>query len=90
MSDTITLMRERLAALEPQQLEIVDESAAHAGHAGAASGGGHYKLTVVSARFAGLNTLARHRLIYNLLGDLIPARIHALSIHTLVPAHADT
>lgn len=78
-------MRARLAALAPQRLEILDESAAHAGHAGAASGGGHFRLTIVSERFVGMSTVMRHRLVYQTLGDLIPHRIHALSVTTLSP-----
>jgi BolA protein len=90
MTDTAALIRARLAPLAPSTLDIVDESTAHAGHAGAAAGGGHYRLTIVADRFAGLNTLARHRLVYDLLADLIPGRIHALSILARAPAQADT
>lgn len=82
LSDTL---RERLAVLNPQHIEIVDESALHAGHAGARSGGGHYQLTLISPAFAGLNGVARHRLVYQAVGDLIPTRIHALSITALAP-----
>lgn len=85
MDDIIETMRLRLATLEPSDLDIEDESAAHAGHAGARSGGGHYRLTIVSPRFSGLNSLARHRSIYAALGDLMPGRIHALSITALAP-----
>ncbi|TNF55301.1 MAG: BolA family transcriptional regulator [Gammaproteobacteria bacterium] len=82
---TVDLMRERLASLAPEQVEITDESAAHAGHAGAASGGGHFHLVIVSNRFAGQNAVGRHRLIYQALGDLMGSRIHALSITALTP-----
>lgn len=85
MDDIIETMRLRLATLEPSDLDIEDESAAHAGHAGVRSGGGHYRLTIVSPRFSGLNSLARHRSIYAALGDLMPGRIHALSITALAP-----
>jgi BolA protein len=85
LSDTAELMRSRLAALDPEDIEIVDESAAHAGHAGAVSGGGHYHLTIVSPRFTGQNVVNRHRLIYQALGDLMGNRIHALSISALTP-----
>jgi BolA protein len=85
MDDTIALMRQRLAALEPSELVIEDESAAHVGHAGARSGGGHYRLTIVSGKFAGLNSVARHRSIYTALGDLMATRIHALSITAFTP-----
>lgn len=83
--NTMELMEQRLAALDPESLHIDDESALHAGHAGARSGGGHYVLTIVSPRFSGLLTLARHRMIYNSLGDLLPSRIHALSIKAYAP-----
>lgn len=85
MTDTPAAIRARLAALEPQSVEIIDDSALHAGHAGARSGGGHYRLTIVSARFAGLGTVARHRLIYQTLGDLMKRDIHALAIDARTP-----
>lgn len=77
-------IRQRLAGLEPVLLEIVDDSAKHAGHAGN-SGGGHFTLTVVSSQFSGKSQIMRHRLIYQALQDLIPTRIHALSISALTP-----
>ncbi|MEI7996477.1 MAG: BolA family protein [Methylococcaceae bacterium] len=82
---TIELMQERLAALHPTQIKIIDESHLHVGHAGSASGGGHYKLHIVSTQFAGLNTLARHRVIYSALGELMKHEIHALNIQALTP-----
>lgn len=85
MSDTIALMRQRLDALQPESVDILDDSANHAGHAGAASGGGHFHLTIVSKHFAGKPQVARHRLIYQALGDLMPAQIHALSIAAYTP-----
>lgn len=85
MNTTESLMRERLAALTPADLIIEDESAAHAGHAGAASGGGHFRLTLVSDAFVGQNAVGRHRLIYQALGDLMKTQIHALSITALTP-----
>lgn len=81
MTDRI---RERLVALEPESLVLEDESAQHKGHAGAA-GGGHYRLTIVSPRFRTLSTLARHRLVYETLGELMQRDIHALSISALTP-----
>ena len=78
-------IRERLAALQPDLIEIGDDSALHAGHAGAASGGGHYTVRIVSARFAGQNRVARHRLVYDTLGSLMQHQIHALALHTLAP-----
>jgi BolA protein len=82
---TAERIRERLASLAPEQVEITDDSAAHAGHAGAASGGGHFHLTIVSNRFAGQTAVGRHRLIYQALGDLMGSHIHALSITALAP-----
>ncbi len=79
------LIHQRLAALNPQEIHLHDDSAAHAGHAGAASGGGHFELTLVSPVFAGVNAVARHRLVYQALGDLIPSRIHALSLRAYAP-----
>ena len=83
--DTVSEMKRRLAVLEPEHIEIVDESALHAGHAGARSGGGHYQLTLIAAAFTGQNSMARHRAIYQALGDLMSTRIHALSITALAP-----
>jgi BolA protein len=81
-----TEMRRRLAALEPIQLELVDESAAHAGHAGAAVGGNtHWNLTLLSKKFSGLGRPERHRLIYQALGDLMQNPIHALAITARAP-----
>jgi BolA protein len=71
--------------LAPALLEIDDESAAHAGHAGAAAGGGHFSLLIVSAVFSGLPRLARHQQVLRQVADLIPHPIHALSIRALTP-----
>jgi BolA protein len=84
-ADTAARMRACLASLEPETLEITDESALHAGHAGARSGGGHYHLTIVSKHFVGQTMVARHRLVYQALGALMGSRIHALSITALSP-----
>jgi BolA protein len=79
------LIEQRLRAqLAPENLEIVDESGAHAGHAGA-RGGGHFAVTVVSSRFRGLSTLQRHRLVYDALGELMRSDIHALRLRALAP-----
>lgn len=78
-------MHARLAVLNPTILEIVDESRKHAGHAGARDGGGHYVLHIVSAQFAGNNTVARHRMIYSALGELMKRKIHALTIQAHTP-----
>ena len=82
---TTELIRERLVALEPETYTLEDESAQHHGHAGAASGGGHFRLTLVSPKFRNLSTLARHRLVYEAMGELMQREIHALSITALTP-----
>jgi len=74
-----------LATLDPESLELIDDSASHAGHPGARSGGGHYGLTIVSRHFAGRSRLERHRLVYPALAPLMQAKIHALALHTLAP-----
>ncbi|MBI5897804.1 MAG: BolA family transcriptional regulator [Rhodocyclales bacterium] len=78
-------MRASLAALEPSSVEIIDDSAKHAGHAGAKSGGGHYRLSIVSPHFAGRKTMERHRLVYDALGPLMKREIHALGITAKSP-----
>ena len=80
-----TQMRERLATLEPSSVEIGDDSALHAGHAGAAGGGGHFRLRIVSAKFARQGRVARHRLVYDALGTLMQHDIHALALTALAP-----
>jgi BolA protein len=83
-------MRERLAVLAPARLELLDQSAQHAGHAGAAPGGNtHWKLTIVSAAFAGKPTVARHRMVYQALGELMQNPIHALEISARAPNESD-
>lgn len=82
-------IRNRVAVLNPLSLEIEDDSALHAGHAGAKSGG-HYRMTMVSDAFIGKNTVARHRLIYGALGELMRTRIHALAILALTAEEAKT
>jgi BolA protein len=75
-------------AFQVQSLVIDDESHLHAGHAGAASGGGHFKLLIVAPEFKGLNLVARHRAIYAALNRHIPKEIHALTIVALAPDEA--
>ena len=75
--------------LAPNECEVEDESALHAGHAGAASGGGHYRVRLVSSRFEGQSRVARHRLVYDALHDMMQKDIHALAITALTPAEAD-
>ena len=76
------------AALAPLECRIEDDSALHAGHAGAASGGGHYRLRLVSSRFEGQSRIARHRLVYDALQEMMQQEIHALAITALTPAEA--
>jgi BolA protein len=78
-------IRAKLAALDPVAIEIIDDSARHAGHAGARDGGGHFRLAIVSPRFAGCRTMERHRLVYDALGPLMKREIHALSIDAKAP-----
>jgi BolA protein len=77
-------LRERIvAALAPTHLEILDESHLHAGHAGARDGRGHFRVRLWSQQFVGLKPLARHRLVYEALGELMDTDIHALAIEIL-------
>jgi BolA protein len=82
---TIDQMQLRLQALAPIELQIGDDSAQHAGHVGAAGGGGHYRLRLVSTRFSGLSRMARHRLVYDCLDNLMQREIHALTMTLLAP-----
>jgi len=79
-NERIETIRTRLQNLEPTQLEIIDESHLHAGHAGSQSGAGHFRVIISSNHFQGLRPLQRHRLVYDQLNDLIPFPIHALAI----------
>lgn len=90
MNNRVIVIEQRLrAALAPLRLEVEDESAKHAGHAGAREGGGHYDVTIVAAQFAGKSLLQRHRLVYDALGEAMRKEdIHALSIHALAPDEA--
>ncbi len=85
MSAVAEDLRTRLAPLAPLVVEIHDDSAEHAGHAGAAAGGGHFSLLVVSEVFSGLSRLARHRAVLARVGDLIPHPVHALAIQAYAP-----
>ena len=88
--DTTELIRQRLASLSPEGLEIFDDSHEHAGHAGAReSGGGHFQVFIVSDSFEGKNKVARHRMIYQAVSDLMPAKIHALAIRAYTPGELD-
>jgi len=78
-------LAERLDALSPVVFEVADDSAEHVGHAGAAAGGGHFSLLIVSEKFSGLTRLARHRAVLDRVGDLIPNPVHALAIRAYTP-----
>jgi BolA protein len=77
------------SALQPCALELEDQSHRHAGHAGARDGRGHFRVRVVSEAFAGKLPLARHRIVYAALGELMQTDLHALSIQALTPAEAE-
>ena len=72
-------------ALDPAAIEVVDDSHKHVGHAGARGGQGHFSVDIVSAAFAGKLPLARHRLVYAALGDMLQTDIHALAIRARTP-----
>ena len=76
------------SSLTPAECVVDDESHLHAGHAGAASGGGHYRLRLVSTHFEGLSKVARHRLVYDALHEMMPQEIHALAMTLLTPGEA--
>ncbi len=85
----IDAMRSRLEEfLEPSEIEIVDESHQHVGHAGARDGRGHFHVRIVSDAFDGQSSIARHRLVYAALGELMQTDIHALGIDAQTPAQA--
>ena len=71
------------AAFEPESLEVEDDSARHAGHAGAKTGLGHFNVSIVSEHFNGMMMLARHRAVYAALGDMMKTDIHALAIEAI-------
>ena len=75
-------------AFSPQALDVVDDSARHAGHAGARDGRGHFNVDIVSDAFAGLSPIARHRAVYAALGEMMTTDIHALSIVARTPDEA--
>lgn len=82
--DRMEQIRARLSVLQPLELELDDDSHLHAGHAGA-GGGGHYRLKIVSEGFVGKSTVARHRMIYSALGEMMRHDIHALNITACAP-----
>ncbi|MHB1615815.1 MAG: BolA family protein [Metallibacterium sp.] len=83
----VALIRARLqTAFAPLELDVIDDSARHAGHAGARDGRGHFRVRIVSAAFVGMAPLARHRAVYAALGALMDSDIHALQIEAAPPA----
>ncbi|MEO8813263.1 MAG: BolA family protein [Caulobacteraceae bacterium] len=86
-----TIAAKLTAGLAPTRLEVVDESARHAGHAGAREGGeSHFQVTVVSAAFVGLGRVARQRLVHGLLAEELSGPVHALSLAAVAPAEEPT
>ena len=85
-ADRVALIRARLMQrFAPQELEVLDDSAAHRGHAGARDGRGHFAVRIVASAFAGQAPLERHRMVYAALGELMQQDIHALSIIARAP-----
>lgn len=85
-TNRVELIRSRLVKhLEPDKLEITDDSNQHKGHAGAAGGAGHYSVRIISNQFTDKSALERHRMVYRALDDLMPGEIHALKIQALSP-----
>lgn len=80
-----TIKQKLEEAFKPELIEIIDHSAAHAGHAGN-QGGGHYQVTLVSAQFEGKSLVQRHQLVYQALGTMMKDEIHALGINALTPS----
>lgn len=86
MTDRVALIEKHLRdAFDPQDVQIIDDSAAHQGHPGAQSGGGHFNVTIVSRAFDGKTLLQRHRQVYAALHEMMHREIHALSIKALTP-----
>lgn len=82
---TIELIKQKLASLNPEKIEIIDESTKHKDHEGAKAGGGHFFLTIVSYDFSNKSTIIRHKMIYAALGEMMNKDIHALSIKAYTP-----
>jgi BolA family transcriptional regulator, general stress-responsive regulator len=90
-AERVALIRSRLeAALDPEELDVVDDSHRHAGHAGARDGRGHFQVRILSRRFAGKRTVERHRMVYAALGPLMQTDIHALGLMALSPDDSDS
>ena len=87
-ADRVERIREALSALQPVRLDIRDDSAKHAGHAGARDGRGHFSVSIVSAAFDGLSPLQRHKRVYAAMGALMDTDVHALAVVAKTPAEA--
>ncbi|HTS52708.1 MAG TPA: BolA family protein [Burkholderiales bacterium] len=85
VDSVVASIEQRLGQLQPELLEIQDQSDEHAGHPGAQGGGGHYQVLIVSRRFEGQSRVARHRMVYEALGAMLHKQIHALAISALTP-----
>lgn len=81
-----TIQQKLIETLKPDLIDITDNSAAHAGHAGVQQGGGHYNVTLVAEIFTGKSLVQRHQLVYQALGDMMKHEIHALGINALTPS----
>jgi BolA protein len=87
--DRVALIRQRLtAAFAPSEIEVLDESHLHKGHAGARDGRGHFRVRIVSEKFAGLPRLQRHRLVYDAVDDLMQSDIHAIAVAAVTEEEA--
>lgn len=89
-NNTETLLRERLMQLEPDLLHIEDESQEHAGHAGNPGGSSHFRVWIETQRFEGKSKVSQHRMVYDLVSDLMPFPIHALALQTSVPSKGNS
>ena len=84
-AERVEMIRQRLTdALEPESLDIEDDSASHVGHT-SAGGAGHFNVIIVSEKFNGLSLIKRHRLVYAAVDDIMHTQIHALSMKTYSP-----
>lgn len=90
-AERVALIRSRLeAAFDPDELDVVDDSRRHVGHAGARDGRGHFRVRILSRRFAGKRTIERHRMVYAALGPLMQTDIHALGLVALSPDDSES
>ena len=89
MMDRIERIKLALSALQPLQMNVIDESHKHAGHAGARAGGGHFLLQITSADFSGKSKMNRHRMIYSALAEMMERDIHALTLDAKTPGETE-